>query len=263
MSKPRLEGKVVLITGAASGIGEEAAKLFAENGALVVVADIQDEIGQQVVASIGLDKASYYHCDVRDEKQVEEAVAYTLLKHGTLDILFSNAGVIGPLSTVLDLDLAHLDNTFAINVRGVAATIKHAGRAMVSRKIRGSIICTASVSGSIAGVGPMTYTASKHAVVGLVKAASSELGAHGIRVNCISPFGVATPLACNTYNMEPSQLEQSCATITSLKGIVLKASHVAQTALFFASDESAFINGHNLVLDGGFTVSSHNPAPPN
>lgn len=248
-----------MITGAASGIGEETAKLFAENGAFVVVADIQDELGQQVVESIGLDKASYHHCDVRNEKQVEDTVNYTLQKHGTLDILFSNAGVIGPISTILDMDLADLDNTLTINVRGVAATIKHVGRAMVNRKIHGSIICTASVSACLGGVGPSAYTASKHAVVGLVRAASSELGAHGIRVNCISPFGVATPLPCNAYNLEASQLEESCTTMANLKGIVLKARHIAETALFFASDESAYISGHNLVVDGGFTVSSHTP----
>lgn len=253
----RLEGKVALITGAASGIGEEAAKLFAENGAFVVIADIQDELGEQVVTSIGSNKASYYHCDVRDEKQVEDSVNYTLQKHGTLDILFSNAGVMGPITSILDLDLALLDNTLATNVRGVAATIKHVGRAMVSRKISGSIICTASVAACLGGVGPNAYTASKHAVVGLVRAACNELGAHGIRVNCISPFGVATPLPCNAYNMEPSQLEANSCSLANLKGIVLKARHIAEAALFFASDESAFISGHNLVVDGGFTVSNH------
>ncbi|CAO2818203.1 unnamed protein product [Amaranthus hypochondriacus] len=259
MSKLRLEGKVALITGAASGIGEEAAKVFAINGAFVVIADIQDELGQQVVQSIGTNRASYFHCDVKDEKQVEDTISFTLQKYGSLDILFSNAGIIGPLTSILDLDLAQLDTTFATNVRGVAATLKHAGRAMVSRKIRGSIICTASVSACLGGVGPNAYTASKHAVVGLVRAASSELGGYGIRVNCISPFGVATPLPCNAYNLDPSELEANSCALAQLKGIVLKAKHIAEAALFFASDESAFINGHNLVVDGGFTVSSQTP----
>ncbi|KAL2935129.1 Short-chain dehydrogenase reductase 3b [Bienertia sinuspersici] len=261
MSNSRLQGKVALITGAASGIGEEAARLFAENGAFVVVADIQDDLGQKVVASIGLDKASYQHCDVKNENQVEEVVNFTLQKYGTLDILFSNAGVMGPLTSILDLDLAQLDNTIAINIRGVTATIKHAGRAMVARKIRGSIICTASVAACLGGVGPTAYTASKHAVVGLVRSTSTELGAHGIRVNCISPFGVATPLPCSAYNMEASQLEANSCAMANLKGVVLKPKHIAEAALFFASDESAFISGHNLVVDGGFTVSSHTYNP--
>lgn len=250
----RLEGKVALVTGAASGIGEAAVRLFAENGAFVVVADIQDELGDQVVASIGPNKVSYHHCDVRDEKQVEETVSYTLEKYGSLDILFSNAGIIGPLTGILDLDIEGFDNTMATNVRGVAATIKHAARAMVAKKIRGSIICTTSVAASLGGAGPHAYTTSKHALVGLVRTACSELGAYGIRVNCISPFGIATPLSCRAYNLEPSEVEANSCALGNLKGTVLKARHVAEAALFLASDDSVYISGHNLAVDGGFTV---------
>ncbi|XP_038709744.1 short-chain dehydrogenase reductase 3b-like [Tripterygium wilfordii] len=257
MSKPRLEGKVALVTGAASGIGEEAVRLFASHGALVVVADVQDELGHQVVSSIGPDRVSYRHCDVRDEKQVEETVNYTLSKHGKLDILFSNAGIIGPLTGILDLDIEGFDNTMATNVRGVAATIKHAARAMVGKKIRGSIICTTSAASSIGGTGPHAYTTSKHALVGLVRTACCELGEYGIRVNCVSPFGIATPLSCRAYNLEPSEVEANSCALANLKGIVLKARHVAEAALFLASDESAYISGHNLAVDGGFTVVSH------
>ncbi|KAM7275091.1 hypothetical protein ACFE04_016957 [Oxalis oulophora] len=257
MSKPRLEGKVALITGAASGIGEESVRLFAENGCSVVLADIQDELGLQVVTSIGSDKVIYRHCDVRDEKQVEETVNYTFLKFGKLDILFSNAGIIGPISSILDLDLTSFDDTMATNVRGMAATIKHAAGAMVKHKIRGSIICTTSVSSTLAGTGPHAYTISKHALVGLVRTACFELGSYGIRVNSVSPFGVATPLACQAYNLEPSQVEANSSELANLKGILLKARHVAEAALFLASDESAYISGQNLAVDGGFTVVSH------
>ncbi|XP_057484231.1 short-chain dehydrogenase reductase 3b-like [Actinidia eriantha] len=256
MSKPRLEGKVALITGAASGIGEASARLFAENGACVVVADMEDESGHQVVASIGSERVSYRHCDVRDEKQVEETVKFTLEKYGSLDILFSNAGIMGPLTNLLDLDMEGLDNTMATNVRGVAATMKHAARAMVAKKIRGSIICTTSVAACLGGSGPHAYTASKHALIGLARSACSELGVYGIRVNCISPFGVATPLSCKAYHLEPSEVEANSCGLANLKGIVLKARHVAEAALFLASDESAYVSGHNLVVDGGFTVVS-------
>ncbi|XP_077239842.1 short-chain dehydrogenase reductase 3b-like [Tasmannia lanceolata] len=254
MSKPRLEGKVAIITGAASGIGEAAARLFAENGALVVIADIQDELGHQVVASIGPHKSSYQHCDVRDEKQVQETMAYVLEKYERLDILFSNAGIVGPQDGILDLDMGGFDNTMAVNVRGPAITLKYAARAMVERKIHGSIICTSSVAGSIGGGGPHAYTASKHALVGLVRSAAGELGKHGIRVNCISPFGVATPLACALKNLSPSEVEAYCSASSNLKGIVLKPNHLAEAALFLASDESAFVSGLNLNVDGGFTV---------
>ncbi|GAV81370.1 adh_short_C2 domain-containing protein [Cephalotus follicularis] len=257
MSKLRLEGKVALITGAASGIGAEAVRLFAKNGAFVVVADVQDELGHQVVVSIGADKVSYHHCDVRDEKQIEETVKYTLEKHGKLDVLFSNAGIIGPLTGILELDIRELDNTMATNVLGVAATIKHAARAMVAKSIRGSIICTTSVASSLGGTAPHAYTTSKHALVGLVRSACSELGAYGIRVNCISPFGIATPLSCRAYNLEPSEVEANSCALANLKGIVLKASHIAEAALFLASDESTYISGHNMAVDGGFTVVNH------
>ncbi|XP_045796818.1 short-chain dehydrogenase reductase 3b-like isoform X2 [Trifolium pratense] len=254
MSKLRLEGKVAIVTGAASGIGAETVKTFVENGAFVVIADINDELGLQVATSIGLDKVSYHHCDVRDEKQVEETVAFALEKYGTLDIMFSNAGITGPLSSILEFNLSEFDNTMAVNVRGSAATIKHAARVMVERKIRGSIICMASIAGSIAGSGGHDYVTSKHGLIGLVRSTCSELGAYGIRVNSISPSAIATPSACRGLNMEVSEVEAMVNDSANLKGIALKTTHVAETALFLASDESAYISGHNLVVDGGFSV---------
>ncbi|CAN1353134.1 Short-chain dehydrogenase reductase 3b [Linum perenne] len=186
-------------------------------------------------------------------------VEFTVQKYGKLDILFSNAGVIGPLTGILDLDLDDFDRTMAVNVRGVAATIKHAARAMMKNGARsgGSIICTSSAASSVGGTGPHAYTASKHALVGLVRSACGELGEYGIRVNCISPFGLATPLTCGAFGMRPDEVEANCSKIANLKGIVLKARHVAETALFLASDESAYVSGHNLAVDGGFTVVNH------
>ncbi|XP_071699567.1 uncharacterized protein [Rutidosis leptorrhynchoides] len=212
----------------------------------------------------GFDNICYTRCDVRDEKQVEAAVNHTITKYGPLDVLFSNAGIMGPMTTLLDMDLGAFDNTMAVNVHGMVATIKHAARAMVAKGTRGSIICTASVAGSIGGTGPYAYTTSKHAILGLMRAACGELGAYGIRVNCVSPFAMATPLTCDAYNIDASLVEALCCEAGNLKGVVLKASHVADAALFLASDESVYVSGHNLRIDGGFTVVSNmNSTKPN
>ncbi|XP_015062676.1 short-chain dehydrogenase reductase 3b-like [Solanum pennellii] len=251
-NKLRLEGKVAIITGAASGIGEASARLFVEHGARVVVADIQDELGQKVVDSIGADKASYRHCDVTDEKQVEETVAYAVEKYGTLDIMFSNVGTLN-FCSVLDMDVMAFDETMAINVRGSALAVKHAAKVMVDKKIRGSIICNASLEGILAGAASLAYIASKHAVVGIIKAAARELGPHGIRVNGVSPYGIATPLVCKAYGLDAALLEEAIYGNGHLKGVKLSTMHVAQSALFLASDESAYTSGQNLAVDGGLS----------
>ncbi|KAJ6796232.1 putative short-chain dehydrogenase reductase 5 [Iris pallida] len=254
MAKKMLEGKVAIITGAASGIGEAAARLFAAQGAFVVIADIQDQLGLAVAASIGPGRSSYRHCDVTDEEQVESAVAHAVSARGRLDIMYSNAGVMGPAAGVVDLDKAEFDRAMAVNVGGAALAIKHAARAMLAGGVRGAIVCTASATGHQAGLGPAAYTASKHALVGLVRAAAGELGSGGIRVNCVSPFGVATPMSCGLNGLTPEMLEATSCRLSNLKGTVLKASHVAEAALFLASDQSVYVSGHDLLVDGGSTV---------
>ncbi|MED6205820.1 hypothetical protein PIB30_021288 [Stylosanthes scabra] len=254
----RLDGKVAIVTGGASGIGAATVRLFAEKGAYVVIADIQDELGNQVATSVGTDKVTYRHCDVRDEKQVEEIVAFTVHKYGGLDIMFSNAGVAGgSQSSIIDLDLKDFDNTLAVNLRGYVVCIKHAARVMVARKTRGSIICTASVLGSVAitatgGFDDKGYISSKSGILGLVRATCGDLGEYGIRVNSISPYVVATPLATKALNLDVSQVEELGVAAANLKGIVLKPIHIAQAALFLASDQSAYVSGHDFVVDGGF-----------
>ncbi|BAT86218.1 Short-chain dehydrogenase [Vigna angularis] len=254
MSKQRLQGKVAIVTGGATGIGAEAVRIFVENGASVVIADIKDELGHSLATSFGSEKVSYRHCDVRDENEVEETVAFTVEKYSSLDILFSNAGIAGPYSSLLDLDLNEFDNTMAINVRGVAATIKHAARVMVAKKIRGSIICTASVASSVGGSAGHEYTVSKHGVLGLVRSACGEFGAYGIRVNSVSPYALASPLTCDALDWGPAEVDAAQHGSANLEGITLKANHIAEAALFLASDESLYISGHNLVVDGGFTA---------
>ncbi|KAL4038948.1 hypothetical protein IC575_002589 [Cucumis melo] len=186
--------------------------------------------------SIGVDQVSFHHCDVRDEKQVEETVTYTIEKHGHLDILVSNAGTAEKPSSILELDMSNVDNVFSTNVRGVLATIKHAGGAMVKQEIRGSIICMGSTTSVLSlNTSLAAYTSSKHAVLGVVRSSCGELGTYGIRVNCVSPHGLATPLACRSLYMEESEIEEFFSSKASLKGVVLKASHIAEAVMFLAS----------------------------
>ncbi|GMI72190.1 short-chain dehydrogenase reductase 5 [Hibiscus trionum] len=265
MSNNKLEGKVAIITGGASGIGKATACVFADHGArMVVIADIQDELGEQVAAIIGSQKCRYIHCDVTDEEQVKAMVEWTVQNYGQLDIMFSNAGIIRSKNrnsnsvsdqNVLDLDLAAFDHLFAVNVRGMAACVKHAGRAMVERRVRGSIVCTASVAASCGGDTDTDYFMSKHAVVGLVRSASHQLGAHGIRVNSVSPFVVAmTSLTHHLTGTEAEEARKVYDPETKLKGVVVKAKHVADAVLFLASQDSEAVTGHDMVVDGGFLL---------
>ncbi|WMV10951.1 hypothetical protein MTR67_004336 [Solanum verrucosum] len=151
------------------------------------------------------------------------------------------------------MDVMAFDETMAINVRGSALAVKYAARFMVDKKIRGSIICNASLEGIVAGAASLAYIGSKHAVVGIVKAAARELGGHGIRVNGVSPYGIATPLVCKAYGLDAGPLEAAIYGNGNLKGVRLSKMHVEQSALFFASDESAYTSGQNLAVDGGLS----------
>ncbi|KEH25441.1 (+)-cis,trans-nepetalactol synthase NEPS2 isoform X2 [Medicago truncatula] len=244
----RLSGKVAIVTGGASGIGEATARVFANEGVrVVVIADIQDELGNQVAASIGIQRCTYIHCDVADEDQVKNLV------RSTVDIMFSNAGIVSPTDqTVMELDMSQLDRLFGVNVRGMALCVKHAARAMVEGSVRGSIVCTGSVSGSVGSSRSTDYTMSKHAVLGLMRAASVQLATHGIRVNCVSPNGLATPLTCKLSGMSEEKAQATYQKYARLEGVVLTPKHVADAVLFLVSDQAEFITDLDLRVDGGF-----------
>ncbi|XP_078434231.1 borneol dehydrogenase, mitochondrial-like [Wolffia australiana] len=253
----RLEGKVALITGGASGIGESTAKLFARHGAKVVVADIQNEKGQQVCREI-VDQggaASFIRCDVTVEDDVQAAVETAVKSNSRLDIMFNNAGIIIPSKPITEIGKSDAERQLAVNVIGVLMGIKHAGRAMAATG-SGSIINTASVASISGGITVSPYTASKHAVVGLTKDAAVDLGRHGVRVNCISPYLLPTPLACNGLGITAETVDVAVKKSSVLKVSPLKAEDIAHAALYLASDESRYVNGHNLVVDGGYTITN-------
>ncbi|OWM83287.1 short-chain dehydrogenase reductase 3b-like [Punica granatum] len=249
--KKKIDGRVAIVTGGASGIGEETVHRFVEHGAFVVIADIQDERGQALVSTLGLNNCAYVHCDVSDEDQVSSLVNSTVERHGRVDIMFSNAGIINPNQDILGFDIPMYDRLFGVNVRGTIACVKHAARAMVEGGVRGSIICTASVVASMGYPEQIDYVMSKHAVLGLVRSAAKGLGQHGIRVNCASPGPMGTSLLRGLLGLGEGEVESHFEPFSQLKG-VLKVHHVADAVVFLASDEAEFITGHNLAVDGCF-----------
>ncbi|XP_039122286.1 zerumbone synthase [Dioscorea cayenensis subsp. rotundata] len=263
-SSQRLEGKVALVTGGASGIGEGICKLFRQHGAKICIADVKDDLGQALSKSLGGDNyAAFIHCDVTIEEDVSRAVDFTAEKYGTLDIMINNAGITGnKVIDIRNVDFNEFKRVLDVNLSGVFLGMKHAARIMIPQK-KGSIISMASVSSVIGGAGPHGYTTSKHAVVGLTKSVATELGKHGIRVNCVSPYAVPTGLSMpHLPESERSEdaLEGFLTFISShanLKGVDLMPNDVAQAALYLASDESRYISALNLIVDGGFTCVNH------
>ncbi|KAF0896378.1 hypothetical protein E2562_021909 [Oryza meyeriana var. granulata] len=271
--KGRLEGKIAIITGGASGLGKATAHEFIREGAgAVVIADVNSDLGQQTAEELG-PRAYFVRCDVADEGSVAAAVDGAVATHGRLDVMFNNAGVAGSLagSTELaTLDLSVLDAVMAVNVRGTLAGIKHASRVM-SPAGAGSILCMASISGVMGGLGTYPYSVSKFAIAGVVKAAAAELSRHGVRVNCISPYAVATPMVVAQF----SQMLQHSAGVTvdeaqvaavvrglgELRGATCEAVDVARAAAYLASGDAKYVSGHNLVVDGGFTSYKHMNLP--
>ncbi|RLM69347.1 hypothetical protein C2845_PM17G10410 [Panicum miliaceum] len=265
-AKGRLEGKIALITGGASGLGKAAAHEFIQEGAAaVVIADLNSELGLAAASELG-PRAHFVPCDVTVEERVAAAVDAAVARHGRLDVMLNSAGVAGSLVGTLrvaELDLAKFDAVMAVNVRGTLAGIKHATRVMAPPAAGagsgGSIVCMASVSGVLGGLGTYPYSVSKFAVAGVVKAAAAELSRLGVRVNCISPFAVPTPMVVEQFStmLGGAAGEEQVAAIIrglgELKGATCEAVDVARAAVYLASDDAKYVSGHNMVVDGGFT----------
>jgi NAD(P)-dependent dehydrogenase (short-subunit alcohol dehydrogenase family) len=257
----RLEGKVAAITGAASGFGEAAARLFVAEGAKVVLGDIQEEAGAAVAADLG-DSAVFVSCNVTKEEDIAKLVDTAVEQFGKLDIMFNNAGIVGAVGPIATTPGDEWRFTVDILLNGVFYGCKHAARVMAPQG-SGSIISMASTAGILGGLGPHCYTACKHAVVGLTKGVAAELCHHNVRVNAIAPAGMATAMVANVSTGDHTAIEETkkiLAGNSPLKGRAGTAEDVANAALFLASDESGYTTGHTLTTDAGTTTgASTNP----
>ena len=254
----RLNGKVALITGGCSGIGLGTVELFVAEGAKVVAADLQDEKGATLEARFpGV--VRYAHCDVTAEADIAAACALAKAAFGGLDILFNNAGHVGLPGGVETLTVEGWDATFAVLVRGPAVGMKHARPLMLERG-GGSIINTASIAGMQAGFGPLAYSAAKSAVIHMSRCAAAELSPMKIRVNAICPGLIATSIFGTALGMNRDGADQMAAMVAQngagaqpipKSGLPVD---IAAAALYLASDDSAFVTGTHIVVDGGITI---------
>jgi NAD(P)-dependent dehydrogenase (short-subunit alcohol dehydrogenase family) len=236
----RLVGKIAIVTGAGSGIGKATVERFRDEGAMVVGADL---------------KGADVDCNAGSDADVAALVEHTVATHGGLDIFFANAGISGGLASIFEQSVEDWNEILRVNLIGPFLAIKHAAPHIKARG-GGSIICTASVAGLRSGAGGPAYSASKAGVISLVKTAAQQLSGSNVRVNAICPGLIETGMTEFVYERARAKgREERLGHLNPLKRGG-DPQEIAQAALFLASDESSYVNGHALVVDGGLS-SSH------
>ena len=251
----RLDGKVAIITGGGSGIGRATALTFLRESARVVIGDLNEAGLAETVALARAqghaDRLAALRGDVSTEAHVAGLVALAVERFQGLDCIFNNAGVGGAFGPIGETTAEEWDFTFAVLARGVFLGIKHASNRMKSQGRGGSIISTASIAGIGGGAGPHAYSAAKAAVANLTRSVSTELAVHRIRVNAIAPGMIRTPLATGHREEAWDRLVRERQPWPE-PGL---PQHIADTALFLAGEESRFITGQVIVVDGGLTLA--------
>jgi NAD(P)-dependent dehydrogenase (short-subunit alcohol dehydrogenase family) len=249
----RLRDRVALISGGGGSIGAATARLFAAEGAKVVVIDVDEDGLAALVAELGEARAAHAVVDVTDSEQVRAGVAIAVERFGGLDIAFANAGIFGVPATIAEYPEDVFDRVMAVNVRGSFLVAKHA---MAAMRDGGSLIFNSSVVGLLSEAGICAYATSKHAVVGLMRTAAKEGAARGIRVNSVHPGPVDNRFQ-HAIEVEVTGAPEDKAAELFEQGIPLgrhaSPEEIARTVLFLAGDESSFVTGATLSVDGGMS----------
>ncbi len=250
-----LDGKIAIVTGGTSGIGETIVETFVAEGAKVVMAARREDEGRALEKRLGV---RFVRADVALEADVKAMVDRTVEWFGRVDCLVNNAGIPSPMISIAEIDVATIDQVLAVNVRGVLLGIKHAAPVMISQR-SGSIVNVGSGAGHRGGLSGHIYSASKGAVSALTRSAAAELGEKGIRVNCISPGAIVTGIFGKNAGLEASKADRLTDMLkAAFAGVqpIPRAGlpdDIAQAAVFLASDGSGFVNGQDIVVDGGMT----------
>ncbi|MFZ5913360.1 MAG: SDR family NAD(P)-dependent oxidoreductase [Pseudomonadota bacterium] len=253
----RYQGKVAVITGGASGIGAATVRKFVSEGAKVVIADMQEEMGRKLAGELGAN-VHFQKTDVTREAEVKAAVEGAVAKFGRLDCIFNNAGFGGAAGPVETISVEDYDITMDVLVKGVFLGIKHAAPILKAQG-SGTIVNTASIAAFYSGIGPVLYNAAKAAVLQMTKSMALEFGYFGVRVNCVCPGIIATPLAAGRAGAPQEVIDKMRESLGGDEGEeVLRRignpEEIADAVFWLASDESSYVNGHALVVDGGRTA---------
>jgi NAD(P)-dependent dehydrogenase (short-subunit alcohol dehydrogenase family) len=248
-----LEGKVALVTGGTSGIGKATASALGAAGAKVVFSGRREHEGEDVASSIGKSGAEclFVRSDVSVEADVQELIGQTVATYGRLDCAFNNAGIESPAKPLHEHSLEHFDNLMAINVRGLFLCMKYELQQMINQG-SGVIVNNSSISGLFAFPGTSPYVASKHAVMGLTRAAALDYAKQDIRINAVNPGLINTETLDRFTNKDPT-LEQQLASLVP-SGRIGKPEEIAAAVVFLCSDAASYMTGQSLVLDGGYTA---------
>jgi len=254
MTFPVLDGKVAIITGAAMGMGEATARLFAEAGARVVVADFNEEKGRAVVDDITATgaEALFVKVDISQSAQVEAMVAATVERFGRLDVAINNAALTPDDKPVAEFDEAYWDRLMSVDLKGTALSMKYELRQLIAQGGGGSIVNISSVSGFRPQPNNIAYVAAKHGVVGMTKVAALEYGAQNIRVNSVAPGAIDTPMLRGALEQFGFTAEEYAPQLSLLNRFG-QASEIAEASLWLASDQSSYVTGTTMHVDAGYT----------